>query len=60
MTPSLMFMRDDEMYNVNVGVFFLAPSWTDNDFFAMQLFKRIMGEYRVDKYCSADLPSPDS
>jgi len=30
-------MRDDEMTNVNVGVFFKAPSWNDPDYFAMKL-----------------------
>ena len=34
-TPSLMFMRDDELVNVDVGVFFEAPSWKDPDYFAM-------------------------
>jgi len=28
-------MRDDEMANVNIGVFFDAPTYTDPDFFAM-------------------------
>ena len=27
-TPSLMFMRDDELYNSSVGVFYDAPGWT--------------------------------
>jgi len=31
-------MRDDELHNVNVGVFFEAPGWTDPDFFAMHFF----------------------
>jgi len=30
-------MRDDEMTNINIGVFFEAPSWGDNDHFAMRL-----------------------
>jgi len=34
-TPSTLFMRDDELSNVNIGVFFEAPSYTDPDFFAM-------------------------
>jgi len=33
-TPSLMYSRDDEMANVNVCVFFKAPSWTNEDYFA--------------------------
>jgi len=28
-------MRDDELSNLNIGVFFEAPSWTDPDYFAM-------------------------
>jgi len=28
-------MRDDELSNVNIGVFFEAPNYTDPDFFAM-------------------------
>jgi len=28
-------MRDDEMHNLNIGVFFNAPSWNDPDFFAL-------------------------
>jgi len=30
-----MYIRDDEMANINVGVFFNAPNWEDPDFFAM-------------------------
>jgi len=33
-TPSLIFMRDDEMANINTCVFFRAPSWTDDDYYA--------------------------
>jgi hypothetical protein len=29
-----MYMRDDEMANVNIGVFFDAPKFTHPDFFA--------------------------
>ncbi len=34
-TPSTLFMRDDEMVNVNFGVFFNAPTYKDKEFFAM-------------------------
>jgi len=37
-TPSTLFMRDDEMANVNVGVFFNAPTYTDPEYFAMHMF----------------------
>jgi len=47
-TPSTMMMRDDEMTNVNVGVFFNAPTYKDPEYFAMHMFKYLMGEYRAD------------
>lgn len=31
-TPSLLYIRDDEMYNSNVGVFYDAPTYKDNDY----------------------------
>jgi len=58
-TPSFMTLRDDEMVNVNVGVFFEAPSWTHPDYYAMLLFQRILGEYTQDKYTGAHLNLPD-
>lgn len=58
-TPSILSMRDDEMVNLNVGVFFEAPSWTDKDFFAFSLYQRILGEYTQDKYTGAHLNSSD-
>lgn len=48
-TPSTLFMRDDEMTNANVGIFFKAPTWKDPEFFSMFLFRELMGDYRVDK-----------
>ena len=50
-----MFQRDDEINNTAVAVGFVAPSWNDPDFFAMSYFRRILGEYRVDKYTGAHL-----
>jgi processing peptidase subunit beta len=38
-------MRDDEMSNLNIGVFFDAPTVRDPDYFAMKVFEKIMGEY---------------
>lgn len=46
----MMYIRDDEMANVNVGVFFEAPSYDHPDYFAMQVIKELMGSYRADKY----------
>jgi predicted Zn-dependent peptidase len=58
-TPSMMFMRDDEMTNINIGVFFQAPTWTDPDFFAMHMFKHIMGDFRSDSFTGQHLNTPD-
>jgi processing peptidase subunit beta len=58
-TPSLMCMRDDEMANVNIGVFFEAPSWTHEDYYSFLLFQRLLGEYTQDKYTGQHLNSPD-
>jgi len=33
-----MFMRDDEMANLNIGVFFDAPTVKDADYFGMKVF----------------------
>jgi processing peptidase subunit beta len=33
-----MNVRDDELKNVSVGVFFNAPNWTDPDYMAMHFF----------------------
>jgi processing peptidase subunit beta len=35
--PALLFIRDDEMVNSNVGVFYDAPSWKHKDFYAFLL-----------------------
>lgn len=52
-------MRDDEMTNINIGVFFEAPSYSDPDYFAMRLVKEMLGEYRSDKYTGHHLNTPD-
>jgi len=33
------------MSNLNVGVFFDAPTVKDNDYFAMKVFQKLLGEY---------------
>jgi len=58
-TPSTLFMRDDELSNVNIGVFFEAPSYTDPDFFAAKVFQNVLGEYRADKYTGKHLNASD-
>lgn len=34
---------------------FSAPSWNNPDFFAMEFFTKLIGEYQVDKYTGAHL-----
>ena len=48
--PALMFIRDDEMYNSNVGVFYDAPSVKDKDYYAFLLLKHMFGSFRIDKH----------
>jgi predicted Zn-dependent peptidase len=47
--PALQFLRDDEMINSNVGVFYDAPSWHDKDYYGFLLFQRIFGQFRLDE-----------
>lgn len=47
--PSLLFLRDDEMLNANVGVFYDAPSRKDEDYYAFELMKNMFGSYRIDQ-----------
>lgn len=48
--PALMFVRDDEMYNSNIGVFYDAPSIKHEDYYAFLLLKHMFGSYRIDKH----------
>lgn len=45
-----MMIRDDEMINSNVGVFYDAPSWHDKDYYGFLLLQRIFGSYSVEKH----------
>ena len=58
-TPSTLYMRDDEMNNVNVGVFFKAPSYDSEEYFQLKLLQKIMGEYQADKFTGRWLNLPD-
>ena len=49
-TPALLMMRDDEMYNANVGVFFNAPSVNDKDYYQFQLLRHMIGDYEIQKH----------
>lgn len=42
-------MRDDEMYNSNVAVFFDAPGRKDPDYYSFLLMQHMIGNYRIDK-----------
>jgi processing peptidase subunit beta len=46
---SLLYIRDDEMTNSNVGVFYDAPSWKDKDFYSFLLMQRIFGSYSQER-----------
>ncbi len=35
--PGLLMIRDDEMVNSSIGVFYDAPSWTHEDFYSFLL-----------------------
>jgi len=48
--PCMLFIRDDEMYNSNIGVFYDAPSVKDKDYFSFLLLKNVFGSYRIDKH----------
>ena len=48
--PALLFIRDDEMVNSNVGVFYDAPSIKDPDYYAFLLLQNMFGDYRIDKH----------
>jgi len=40
-------MRDDEMYNANVGVFYDAPSVNHEDYYSFQLLRHMIGDYDI-------------
>ena len=50
-----MYMRDDEMYNSSVGVFYDAPGWTHEDYYAFMLLERMIGQFQVDRNGQAHL-----
>jgi mitochondrial-processing peptidase subunit beta len=47
--PALLMIRDDEMINSNVGVFYDAPHWTHKDYYGFLLLQRIFGSYSIDQ-----------
>jgi processing peptidase subunit beta len=48
--PALMFVRDDEMVNSNVAVFYDAPSIKHPDYYSFLLLQNMFGDYRIDKH----------
>lgn len=48
--PGLLMIRDDEMYNSSVGVFYDAPGWKHPDFYSFLLLQRMFGNYQIDKH----------
>lgn len=48
--PSLLMMRDDEMYNANIGVFFDAPGVNHEDYYQFELLKHMIGDYEIEKH----------
>lgn len=46
------------MLNTCFSVAFEAPNWNDPDFFAMNYFKRIIGDYQINKFTGEHLNSP--
>jgi processing peptidase subunit beta len=47
--PALLMVRDDEMVNSNVGVFYDAPGWKHKDYYGFLLLQRIFGSYSIDQ-----------
>jgi len=47
--PALLFIRDDEMINSNVGIFYDAPGMKHEDYWAFFLLKHLFGSYRIDE-----------
>jgi processing peptidase subunit beta len=47
--PALLFIRDDEMYNSNVGIFYDAPGIKHEDYYSFLLLKHLFGTYRIDE-----------
>ena len=43
-------IRDDDMVNSNIGVFYDAPGIKDPDYYSFLLLKYMFGQYRIDKH----------
>ncbi len=47
--PAILYLRDDEMINANVGVFYDAPHRSHEDYYSFLLLKHMFGSYRIDQ-----------
>jgi processing peptidase subunit beta len=47
--PAILFIRDDEMINSNVGIFYDAPGVKDEDYYSFLLLKHLFGSYKIDE-----------
>jgi processing peptidase subunit beta len=54
-TPSLMFMADDELSNLNVAAFLKAPAYAHPDSTLMRIIVELLGEYQADKHTATNL-----
>lgn len=46
--PSLLFVKDDDMVESNVGVFYKAADWKHKDYYPFLLLQRIFGPFVVE------------
>jgi len=44
-------IRDDEMINSSIGVFYDAPNWNHEDFYSFLLLQRMIGNYNIQTHC---------
>jgi processing peptidase subunit beta len=47
--PGLLMIRDDEMIQSSIGVFYEAPDWHHKDFYSFLLLQRVFGNFTIDK-----------
>ena len=47
--PALTMIRDDEMENSCVGIFYNAPSWMHGDYWSFLLLERLFGTYTAEQ-----------
>lgn len=59
LTPSMMVAQDDEMANLNVCVAYEVPSYGHSEFFLMQFFEKMLGDYNANENGIANLNSAE-